>query len=141
MRRVILKSSMFRHDLLRPKTQVKKMYWDFHKGDSDYNPTVPHGHSLDGKYKLELWSGKIYDVSSGKVHGIAKSKEMKILYAYPGFREFVEECREEYRRIYPAVKLPPLTPCNGFITAQTKKSVRPLKKRDRLIFRININKF
>lgn len=127
--------------MLRPKTQVKKIYWDFHKGDPDYNPTMPHGHSLDGKsldgkYKLELWSGKIYEVSSGNIYGIAKSKEMQALYAFPGFREFVEECREEYRKMHPDVSLQPLTPCNGFIITQAKKSIRPYKKKDRFIFEI-----
>lgn len=43
--------------MLRPKLPIKNMYWEFHKNDDDYWPSVPHGHSLDGNYKLEIWSG------------------------------------------------------------------------------------
>lgn len=46
--------------MLRPKLPIKNMYWEFHKNDDDYWPSVPHGHSLDGNYKLEIWSGNIY---------------------------------------------------------------------------------
>lgn len=42
------------YTMLRPNVPVKKMYWEFHKGDNDNWPSVPHGHSLDGKYKLEI---------------------------------------------------------------------------------------
>jgi len=110
------------------------MYWDFHKGDADYNPTVPHGHSLDGKYKLELWSGRIYEISSGKMYGISRSKEMRALYVFPGFREFVEECREEYRKMHPTINLQPLTPCDGLIIRRAKKSAALYKKKGQFIF-------
>ena len=65
------------YTMLRPNIPVKKMYWEFHKGDNDNLPSVPHGHSLDGKYKLEIWSGKIYNIQSGKLEYIAKKKDMK----------------------------------------------------------------
>ena len=94
--------------MLRPNISIKKMYWEFHKGDNDNFPSVPHGHSIDGKYKLEIWSGKIYNVQSGKLEYIAKKKDMKALQQYPGFMEFVKECRKEYRERNHAICLPEL---------------------------------
>ena len=105
---------------LRPRIQVNKIYWEFHKGDADFNPSVPHGHSLngkslDGKYKLELWSGKIYSQSTGELIGIAKPKDMLRLYHSDGFQDFVNECRAEYAKNNPHMQLPPLTD-NPYIT-------------------------
>ena len=103
---------------LRPRVQVNKIYWEFHKGDADFNPSVPHGHSLegkslDGKYKLELWSGKIYYQSTSELIGIAKPKDMLRLYHSDCFQDFVIECRAEYAENNPHMQLPPLTdnPC------------------------------
>ena len=112
MKKRYIKKEEIDFTMLRPNIYIKKMYWDFHKGDNDNLPSVPHGHSLDGKYKLEIWSGKIYNVHSGKVEYIAKKKEMKALQNYPGFMEFVKECREEYKERNPAIVLPALTITN-----------------------------
>ena len=105
---------------LRPRIPINKLYWDFHKGDADFNPSVPHGHSLtgrslDGKYKLELWSGKIYFQSTGELFGIAKPKDILRLYQSDEFQNFVNECRLEYMKNNPHMKLPPLTD-NPYIT-------------------------
>ena len=105
---------------LRPRVPVNKIYWEFHKGDADFNPSVPHGHSLngkslDGKYKLELWSGKIYDQSTGELKGVAKPKDMLRLYQTDGFQDFVSECRAEYAKNNPHMQLPPLSQ-NSYIT-------------------------
>ena len=95
--------------LLTPKTKVKGMFWVFHKGDNDDHPSVPHGHSQDGKYKLELWNGNIYEVETGKLKYKAKRKEMEKLYNLPGFVRFVYECRDEYVQRNPAITLPKMT--------------------------------
>ena len=94
---------------LRPKVKIKKIYWEFHKGDADFNPSMPHGHSLDGKYKLELWSGNIYDVKTKELCWIANPKEMQQLYSYEEFLEFVVDCRSEYIKSHPNFNLPPLS--------------------------------
>ena len=97
----------------RPRTPIKKIFWEFRKGDDDYRPCVPHGHSLegdkaDGKYKLELWTGNIYEEGTQKLHGVAKKKDILLLFNNPEFREFVNECRELYQQKNPKFKLPPL---------------------------------
>lgn len=102
---------------LRPKVQIKQIYWEFHKGDADFNPSMPHGHSLDGKYKLELWSGNIYEVSTKELKWIAKPKDMQHLYSHEGFQKFVKECRDEYCKNHPGFRLPPLTSNPKFKTS------------------------
>ncbi len=37
----------------RPKIPIKNINWEFRKGDDDYRPSVPHGHSLEGKKLTE----------------------------------------------------------------------------------------
>lgn len=95
--------------MLTPKQKIGGMYWVFHKGDNDDHPSVPHGHSIDGKYKLELWNGNIFNIQTGKIKFKAKKKDMTALYNLPGFLEFVNECREAYRERNPAIVLPTLT--------------------------------
>lgn len=123
--------------MLRPRIPIKKIYWEFHKGDHEFNPSLPHGHSLDGRYKLELWSGCIYEVSTGKVCGTAKSKDMERLFRHPGFQEFVIECRDEYEVLFPAVSLPPLSSNQGFYVCNVrKKHIRTRKIKDQYVFAI-----
>ena len=98
-----------RTTLLRPKTKVHGMLWTFHKTDDDNWPSVPHGHSIDGKYKLELWSGNIYEISTRQLVFRARKKDMKNLIAYPGFLEFVKECRKEYKHRNPITPMPELS--------------------------------
>ena len=105
-RKVYKIKSKYRRWMLIPRVKVKKMYWEFHKGDADYNPSVPHGHSKDGKYKLELWSGKIYE--DNRLVGYAKKKEMDALKKVKGFLEFVDECRQIYQERHPTITLKPL---------------------------------
>ena len=115
------RSKRIRFIRFRPKVSIKKMYWEFHKGDEDYNPSVPHGHALDGKYKLELWSGKIYEIATGEVYAVAKAKDMRKLYVYDGFQEFVDMCRNTYIEHHPGFILPDLTPNKGFSVAKQKR--------------------
>ena len=115
------KDRKVRRTMLAPRTKVKGMTWEFHKGDNDNQPSVPHGHSQDGKYKLQLWSGNIYNVVTGKLEFRAKKKEMKNLQNYPGFKEFVNECREEYKTRNPAIALPELS---GYLYRQGGKRRR-----------------
>lgn len=133
MKRIKIRKRRQKIEMLRPKSKVKKMYWEFHKGDADINPSVPHGHSLDGKYKLELWSGAIYEISTGKLWGTAKMKEMSTLYRLPGFREFVMECRDEYVKLHPGMTLPPLSANSGFTATLRTKAHYGFKKRKKFL--------
>ena len=127
MKRVIRRNKQTHFEMLSPRTKVKRMYWEFHKTDADYRPSVPHGHSLDGKYKLELWTGDVYDCRTGKLVMHAKEKEMITLYNYPGFIDFVHECRDEYHKMFPNVEIKPL---EGSFARKSKRVWR-WKKRKR----------
>ena len=94
--------------MLTPKINVYGMKWRFYKTDDDDHPSVPHGHSLDGNYKLQLWSGNIFNVQNGKIEFKAKRKDMTNLYNLPGFQKFVSECRDEYMKRNPSIVLPTL---------------------------------
>ena len=122
--------------MLAPKTKVKGMFWEFHKGDNDDHPSVPHGHSQDGKYKLQLWNGLIYEIQTGQVRYKAKRKEMTALYNYPGFLDFVNECRAEYVNRNPAIKLPELL-YRGYKSGRRKTVVN---KADSFVFFIKHDK-
>ena len=122
------------YTMLRPNVSVKKMYWEFHKGDNDNLPSVPHGYSLDGEYKLEIW--KIYNIHSGKLEYIAKKKDMKALQNYPGFMEFVEECHEDYMERNPAIVLPKLV-----VTSRRRRYYQRIKeKSETIVIKTRVNK-
>lgn len=125
------------YTMLRPNVPVKKMYCEFHKGDNDNWPSVPHGHSLDGKYKLEIWSGKIYNINSGKLEYTAKKKAMKALQNYPGFMDFVKECREKYMERNPAIVLPELVVINKGKRRRRYKKIQVQQKQYIIGIRVN----
>lgn len=54
MKRIKIRKRRQKIEMLRPKSKVKKMYWEFHKGDADINPSVPHGHSLNSVYTSDM---------------------------------------------------------------------------------------
>ena len=115
----------------RPRIPIKKIYWEFRKGDADYRPCVPHGHSLegdksDGKYKLELWTGNIYEEGTQKLYGVAKKRDMLLLFNNCDFREFVNECREFYQQNNPDFKLPPLK-ANGKFRIRYHSQIRKMR--------------
>lgn len=120
--------------MFSPHIPIKKMYWIFHKGDSDFNPSVPHGHSIDNRYKLELWSGAVYSTSTNKKCGTASRKDMLKLRNYTGFAKFVEECRQEYRMRFPTIHLAPLTnERSSQISRKKSASIRLQNKGKRFI--------
>lgn len=45
----------------QPNIQIRNMLWDFHLYDVDPKPSVPHGHSLEGNFRLSIWDGKVYE--------------------------------------------------------------------------------
>lgn len=73
-----------------------------------FGPSVPHGHSSDGKYKLSIWDGTVYKVENGKLIKCCRAKkgEMKALQKDIKFREFVLESRRWYQGNYPYIQLP-----------------------------------
>ncbi|WP_026658211.1 hypothetical protein [Butyrivibrio sp. AC2005] len=94
----------------RPQYKIANMMWNFHKYDDDDKPSVPHGHSLDGKYKLSIWDGTVYEIKDKKLIkvGTAKKADMKSLNKDKKFTTFVKEEREWYGQEHPYKPLPSL---------------------------------
>ncbi len=57
---------------------------------------------------MELWTGNIYEVRTGKLYGVAKKSDMVLLFNNIEFKKFVDECRKIYQQKNPKFKLPPL---------------------------------
>ena len=66
---------------------------------------------------------------------------MEALYNFPGFLDFVIECRQEYKKRNPAISLPELT-CKQSKVKTAIKCTIPEDKKDHFVFFItyeNIN--
>lgn len=96
MRKISLKGKSGFIKGYRPKEQIFNCMWEFHSYDDDPSPSVPHGHSLDGKLKLSIWDGAVYDVRSKKKVGQASKKEIRKLKSNDKFKAFVKSEREWY---------------------------------------------
>lgn len=109
-----------------PSEKVYKIRWDFHKGDDDPNPSIPHGHSQDNKYRLSIWDGKVYEKKDGKLKcvGQAKGKEMRALRANNIFKNFVSETRSWYIENHPYC--PELLPLRNKLYSYGHRHVRSL---------------
>ena len=111
---VILKSPENQFQMLQ--RIICKEKWIFHKGDKDSTICIPHGHlfkKIRGKikeFKLELWTGKIYDADTKELVGRANSAEIYALCNDIVFQQFVAEARKAYNDAYPSVYLKPLLP-------------------------------
>lgn len=89
--------------------KMKKQVWFDEYADADpFTPSCPHLHSSDGKYKLNVYNGEMYDIRTKK---IARDKyisedELKILWSDPRFLLFAKKMREMYYEKFPNSKLP-----------------------------------
>ena len=85
--------------LYKPRYKILDMTWEFHKGDEDFFPSVPHGHS--DKYKLNTVNGEVYDIKAKIIVGKIKDEEFKKLKKDRKFIEYAKEQIEWYRKQYP----------------------------------------
>lgn len=97
---------------------------------------MPHGHSLDGNYKLEIWSGNIYNLHTGKLEYKAKQKEMNKLQQYEDFQDFVSICREEYAKRNPSITIPELK----IKRRRSSHRVEHKKVQEKYLFKISANR-
>lgn len=77
---------------------LHKAHWIMHEHDADINnPSCPHCHAKEKNWKLDIYTGEIYDYSQGKRFiGCLSGREMKILWASKGFYDLVLREREWY---------------------------------------------
>ena len=91
------------YNLYRPGYKINKMVWEFHKGDDDFNPSVPHGHS--GQYKLDIVTGDVYDTRTNKIIGKVKNKELLKLKQDQQFIIFAKEAIKLYKENHPNIDI------------------------------------
>lgn len=91
--------------------QMKKTLWFDELSDPDlFFPSCPHLHSLDKKYKLNVYTGELYSTNSKKiVKGKAvEKKELERLWSDCKFLEFAKKMRTTYFEKFPSSSLPPI---------------------------------
>lgn len=99
------KSQEERFDLVT-KTRGVISQWQFHKGDKDPFPSIPHGHSIKDKkysnYKLDPFNGHIYD----KKNFICNEKRefIKDLWNNDKFRKFALQSINHFKLNNPNFK-------------------------------------
>ena len=76
-----------------PTMEIKK--WQFHKGDDDPNPSIPHGHDCgDAKVKLDAYQGYIYR-RTAQIGRVSRNA-IVMLWNNKEFRIFAREAIEAY---------------------------------------------
>ncbi|MBR0156246.1 MAG: hypothetical protein IJM20_01840 [Clostridia bacterium] len=81
--------------------QIHRQIWDLNMYDDDNWPSVPHGHSLDGKYKLNVWTGEIFEITTKKRVGHARKKELNVLYSNNEFIKFARSAIQYHKEHFP----------------------------------------
>lgn len=66
--------------LLLEKQVKHRGIWSIHLSDADPWPSDPHGDRVDGKEKLNLLSGEVYDVTTRKCIYSLSKKSMKYIH-------------------------------------------------------------
>ncbi|MDD6083062.1 MAG: hypothetical protein PUB89_09540 [Oscillospiraceae bacterium] len=123
------------YNLYRPGYKIGKMAWDFHKGDDDFNPSVPHGHS--GQYKLDIVTGDVYDTRTNKIIGKVKEKELLKLKQDQQFVIFAKEVIKLYKENHPNIDIKTPEWINESKVSCFAKSY-PVYKRSKDIFRYHL---
>ena len=85
------------------------MYWYDELADADmFTHLCPHLHSVDGKYKLNVYTGELYDLRLKKIirNKIVSNDELRRLWGDAGFLQFATKMRELYFEKYPHSQLP-----------------------------------
>jgi len=76
--------------------------WDFHEYDVDYFPSVPHGHNIADRKKLDAYLGWVYD----KTHKVYRLKRKVIVYLWnnDSFRTYARSSIRWYMTAYPSYR-------------------------------------
>lgn len=111
---VLLKATNSTPTNLATPFTVKRVKWEIHNHDADINePSCPHMHAIGKPWKLNLYTGDIYDINTGKIVGRVKRKELLAIWKSSGVyriilteRAIYEELHKSNPKRYPT--LPPL---------------------------------
>lgn len=89
-----------------------KLRWLWHENDQDMWPSYPHLHAKKGSYKMDIYTGTIYETHQNTVVRNLSNKEMKKLWEQKKFCKHVEEKRKFYmEKIYDGIRYKELPKC------------------------------
>ncbi|MBQ7077386.1 MAG: hypothetical protein IJM91_04590 [Lachnospiraceae bacterium] len=93
----------FLKSVFKTRFRLKRQFWYGEYADTDFfTPSCPHLHSEDQKYKLNVYTGDIYDAKNRKFNGMRVSdNELKKLWSDDKFYKFANEMRKIYSDKFP----------------------------------------
>lgn len=86
--------------------KLNKSDWYFKISDPDINPSFPHLHSKDSKYKMNIYNGEIYRAKDKRLISTLSDNDFFKLWNNPKFRQEVIKIRKTYP--YGEENLPPI---------------------------------
>lgn len=87
--------------LYRPNYKLYNEIWNMRLDDPDHFPSVPHGHSLSNRYKLNVWNGEVFNRQTGKKVGKVPKKELRRLHQDDDFLDFARITIKTHHEIFP----------------------------------------
>jgi len=109
--RLEMRAPNIHYTLLSLPYCIKVVHWIIHEKDNDIFPSCPHAHAVErNAWKMDLYTGKIYNKNTHKVVSSIKKKKLKSIWAYPGVYSIVLKERERYEelRAKDPIRYPPL---------------------------------
>lgn len=113
----------------RPKESYNSILFEFNPYDDDDHPSVPHGDSLDHRYKIDLRSGDLYE--GRELTGHLKKKDFERLKRDKRIQEIIRTAQAFYREHHPDITFDPIPWCNNTVKARAfsrKKVLIPVFK-------------
>lgn len=113
----------------RPKESYNDILFEFNPYDDDDHPSVPHGDSLDHRYKIDLRSGDLYE--GRELTGHLKKKEFERLKRDKRIQKIIRTAQAYYREHHPEISFDPIPWCDKAVKAGTfrcKKVAIPIFK-------------
>lgn len=63
-----------------PNYEIKGLKWRIHKNDMDNWPSIPHLHAIEKNYKMDIYTGVVYNANNKKYIGSIRGKELRKLW-------------------------------------------------------------
>lgn len=111
---VVMKSPQKSPQYLATPFKTRGVKWEIHNHDVDINnPSCPHMHAIGEPWKLDLYTGIIYNDNTGMIVGNIKQRDLIEIWKAKGVLKIIvaeravyEELRKKHLKRYP--ELPPL---------------------------------
>lgn len=75
--------------------------WEIHNHDPDINnPSCPHMHAIGKPWRLDLYTGYIYEENSNKIIGRLKKKILKAIWSEKSILKIILKERKRYEKLH-----------------------------------------